>query len=203
MSKKLLLFIDFQSIFTPNSPLGPNGWPVPKFYNALDNALLVYEKLKSECQTISTRYIPPNPISGEWIEYFNQFPKIPKNDKSPCYDLAEDVPNNFVISVPKFGKWPSIMKSQVSNGCLQMPTEIYITGVSTDCCVLSTALAAVDSGIKVYIVTDACASSSDANQNNALNVLKGYAPNIELITTNEILNDQCDDKCDITVKKIE
>lgn len=196
---KLLLFIDFQLVFTPNGPLGPNGWPVPKFNDALHNALLVYEKLKSECQTISTRYIPPNPISGEWIEYFNQFPKIPKNDNSPCYDLAKNVPRDYVISVPKFGKWPSVVKSQH----IKMPTEVYITGVSTDCCVLSTALAAVDSGVKVYIVTDACASSSDTNQNNALNVLKGYAPNIELVTCNEILNDQYDvNECDIVIKKI-
>ena len=36
------------------------------------------------------------------------------------------------------------------------PSEIVLTGVTTDCCVLSTALAAADAGVHVIVAADAC-----------------------------------------------
>ena len=73
----------------------------------------------------------------------------------PLYDLVHDLPvaDAVVLDAPDVrqvgrGDWPPR-----SPGV----TEIVLTGVSTDCCVLSTALAAADAGVHVRVVADACA----------------------------------------------
>ena len=53
-----------------------------------------------------------------------------------------------------------------------------LAGVSTDCCVLSTALAAADAGCTVEVVADACAGSSDEAHERALAAMALYAPQI-------------------------
>jgi nicotinamidase-related amidase len=177
MENTLVLLIDFQEIFKPHGL-----WPVPKFNAALENALKICEKFKN---VITTRYIPPKHIFGEWKQYFKQFPKIPLNDNDPCYDLAENVPDDFVISVPKFGKWQSISKS-----LRKLPEKVIVCGVSTDCCVLSTVLPAVDSGVKVYVVSDACAAGNNHDNKRGLDAMKGYYPNIEIVSTENVLNEK-------------
>lgn len=48
---------------------------------------------------------------------------------------------------------------------------MVLTGIATDCCVLSTALAAADAGVRVSVVADASAGSTDANYQRALDVM--------------------------------
>lgn len=103
-----------------------------------------------------------------------------KNGNNSCYDLIQGVPSKQVISVPKFGKWSAISRK------IGKIDEIYLAGVSTDCCVLSTALAAVDDGIKVYVIEDACAGSTKEAHTNALNIMKGYSPNLEIINSKSL-----------------
>lgn len=100
-----------------------------------------------------------------------------KDGNNSCYDLIQGVPSKQIISVPKFGKWSAIRKK------LGKIDKIYLAGVSTDCCVLSTALEAVDDGVKVYIIEDACAGSTKEAHANALNIMKGYSPNLEIINS--------------------
>ena len=57
---------------------------------------------------------------------------------------------------------------------------MVLTGVATDCCVLSTALAAADAGVRVSVVADACAGSTDANHQRALDAMALYGPLIEI-----------------------
>ena len=56
--------------------------------------------------------------------------------------------------------------------------HLVLTGVATDCCVISTALAAADAGATVEVVGAACAGSSDENHSAALQVMGLYAPQI-------------------------
>ena len=65
--------------------------------------------------------------------------------------------------------------------------RLILTGVSTDCCVISTALPAADAGATITLVTDACAGSTPENHAAALTVLGLYAPQITLTTTDDVL----------------
>jgi nicotinamidase-related amidase len=62
-----------------------------------------------------------------------------------------------------------------------------LAGVSTDCCVLSTALAAADAGVKVRVAADACAGATDTSHEQALAIMGLYAPLIEVTTVAAVL----------------
>lgn len=65
--------------------------------------------------------------------------------------------------------------------------RLVLAGVSTDCCVLSTALAAADAGIEVLVVADACAGADDDTHAKALQVLDLYRPLIRVTTVAALL----------------
>jgi len=69
------------------------------------------------------------------------------------------------------------------------PGQLVLAGVSTDCCVLSTALAAADAGVAVRVVADACAGATDGSHRQALDILRLYAPLVEVVSVAEILTD--------------
>ena len=81
-----------------------------------------------------------------------------------------------------FGKWDAGLDAAIGGA-----REIVLVGVATDCCVLSTALAAADAGVRVRIPVDACAGASDEDHERALAAMALYAPLIELTTTDAVL----------------
>jgi hypothetical protein len=178
-SPDLFLFIDFQKVFETDTV-----WNVPDFKQTLNQANIAYQLVSKYryVRPIATMYLPP-PISKNsvWETYFNKYPSIPRNPCDDLYDLCNEVPTQSVLDYSTFGKWDDYM-----NQCANNATNVFITGVSTDCCVLSTALTAVDSGKKVYIISDACAAGTTENHNRAIEIMKGFSPNIEVITTKEI-----------------
>lgn len=170
----ILLLIDFQYIFYL-----PTAWNVPHFKEAQTNALKAQKKLNNTT-TIATRYIPPKPLTGEWVNYFKHYPNISTNPDDKVYDLP--IKADFVVSAPKFGKWDAILSSIAMNDV----STVYIAGVATECCVLATALAAVDSGVKVIIISDACAGATQETHDRALNLMKDFAPSITIKTSDSL-----------------
>jgi len=65
--------------------------------------------------------------------------------------------------------------------------RLVLAGVTTDCCVLSTAVAAADAGVAVRVVGDACAGVDDESHRQALDILRLYAPLIEVSSLNDVL----------------
>jgi nicotinamidase-related amidase len=63
---------------------------------------------------------------------------------------------------------------------------MVLAGVSTDCCVLSTALPAADAGVKVRVAADACAGATDETHRQALELMALYAPLIDVRPSNEL-----------------
>ena len=70
--------------------------------------------------------------------------------------------------------------------CGATPTLI-VTGVSTDCCVVSTVLPAADAGARIVVVTDGCAGSTPENHEAALHAMGLYPPQVTLATSDEVL----------------
>jgi nicotinamidase-related amidase len=83
-----------------------------------------------------------------------------------------------VVTEPTFGKWGTSLQAVTGHR-----PHLVLTGVATDCCVLSTALAAADAGARVTVVADACAGSSDADHARALDVMRLYAPLVTVVDT--------------------
>ncbi len=87
-----------------------------------------------------------------------------------------------LIDRTTFGKW-----DRETHAAINGSKEIVLVGVSTDCCVISTALAAADGGVHVRAAADACAGVSDEDHRRALDVMALYAPLIEITTVADVL----------------
>jgi nicotinamidase-related amidase len=86
------------------------------------------------------------------------------------------------VTATTFGKWVPDLVAITGE-----TPHLVVAGVSTDCCVVSTALAAADAGATLTVVTDACAGSTPGNHRSALDVMALYPPQITLTTTAELL----------------
>ncbi len=65
-----------------------------------------------------------------------------------------DAADARVVDAPTFGKWDVLAPDRGE------AAELVVTGVSTDCCVISTVLPGADAGATITVVTDACAGST-------------------------------------------
>lgn len=174
-----LVVVDPQRIFADPA----SDWASPFFDDAMANIRLLAEQHRG--YTTVTRWLPTADRGGSWGDYFAAWPFADVAADDPLYELvpgAAELTDRPTIDAPTFGKWtPELVQRLGPN------PSILLTGVSTDCCVISTALAAADAGARVTVVTDACAHSSVANGEAALHVMGLYSPQITLATTREVL----------------
>ncbi|WP_375433088.1 cysteine hydrolase family protein [uncultured Friedmanniella sp.] len=179
-----LVAIDLQTIFgEPTSP-----WATPRFDAAVAGTQALRPAFAG--RTVHTRFVAPTTPTGAWVPYYRDwsFALVPATDS--LYDLVLPAGDDPVVTATTFGKWgtelATVIAGQNHEGLGPEP-EIVLTGVSTDCCVLSTALAAADAGVAVRVVTDACAGATDADHQRALDAMALYVPLIRLTTVAEVL----------------
>jgi nicotinamidase-related amidase len=178
-TERWLIVIDPQNIFaSPDSE-----WGSPFFADAMVNIHRLADAFGE--RVLVTRWLPTADRSTSWGEYFAAWPFADKPASDPLYDLVPEAVGlspHPTLDLPTFGKWGPELGAIVGHGA-----RIVLTGVSTDCCVLSTALPGADAGARITIATDACAGSTAENQAAALHVLGLYPPQITLATTAEVL----------------
>lgn len=135
-------------------------------------------------RTVVTRWVPAPEPQGSWAAYLEAWPFADVPEDDPLLEVVPELADlgTEVVSLPTFGKWGPALQA------ITGPTpHLVLAGVSTDCCVISTALAAADAGATLTVVTDACAGSTPENQKAALDVLALYPPQITLATTEDVL----------------
>ena len=170
-----LVVVDYQHVFgDPDS-----AWTTPRFEEIRPRIRDLVAGF-GEC-AVFTRFVAPREPVGAWREYYEQFAFALQPPDAPLYDLVEDPGGHPVVDATTFGKWGPDLVEHVGSG------PLAVAGVATDCCVISTVLPAADAGIKVRVVTDACAGSSDDDHDRALRIMSLYAPLVELTTTAEVL----------------
>jgi nicotinamidase-related amidase len=113
-----------------------------------------------------------------------EFPWALQRPESALYELTDEVAPraSTVVTATTFGKWTADLRAHVGD-----EPRLVVAGVATDCCVISTVLAAADAGASVTVVGDACAGSTDDNHAKALEVMALYGPLVSLATTDEVL----------------
>ena len=172
-----LMIIDMQRVFgEPDSP-----WFTPGFDKVSAAALRLRAAFGS--RVVLTRFVPPDHPQGAWIPYYRRSSFALEPANAGLFDLmpAFPVDGSIVIDRPTFSKWDA--GAQVRLG----GSEVVLAGVSTDCCVLSTALAAVDAGMHGGIVADACAGVDARSHRCAIDVMALYAPQIEITSVDAVL----------------
>lgn len=175
-----LVVIDPQVIFADPT----SEWVAPKFEAIVEPVRRLADEFGE--RVIITRWVPPREKAGSWGPYFEQFPFADKPATDPLFDLvpaAADLGARHTIAEPTFGKWGEALRA------IAGPTpHLFLTGVATDCCVISTALPAIDGGAKVTVVSDGCAGSTDENHQRALDVMGVYAPQLFVVTSDQVLH---------------
>ena len=172
------ILIDLQRIFGEPA----SDWFTPRFAEAAAGAARLRPAFGP--RVALTRFLAPEKPEGAWIPYYQAWPFALNPANRALYHLVPEFPplDARLIDRPTFGKW-----STETRAALDQPREIVLAGVSTDCCVISTALAAADDGVRVRVVADACAGLTDADHRRALEVMALYTPLISITSVDEIL----------------
>jgi nicotinamidase-related amidase len=178
MTTGWLAVIDMQHVFAdPDSP-----WAAPRFAEA---AAGVRRLLPAFGERVTfTRFVAPDTPQGVWRAYYERWPFARQCPDARLWRLTDEFASRaqHVLDATTFGKWtPELARRATPEG------RLVLAGVSTDCCVLSTALAAADAGVEVLVVADACAGADDDSHAKALHVLDLYRPLIRVTTVAELL----------------
>jgi nicotinamidase-related amidase len=171
-----LAVIDMQRVFADPS----SGWATPGFAAIVPTV----SALVRACAPVVTftRFVAPAEPAGAWRAYYAQWPFALQPDDAPLWDVVPELgPTGPTVDAPAFSKWGPDLAGRVGSATL------LLAGVSTDCCVLSTAVAAADAGVPVQVVGDACAGVDDASHRKTLEILALYAPLIEVVSSADLL----------------
>ena len=176
----LLVVTDMQHVFADDD----SPWRVPGCLDvvpAIERAARAFGE-----RVVFTRFVPfeRRPGPGAWADYYTLHPFFLRPEAAALVELVEPFASWGVspLDAPTFSKQgPRLMELAGRDG------TIVLCGVSTDCCVLSTALAAADAGLRVRVLRDACAGMSAAGHEAAIALMAGYEGHIEITTVDEEL----------------
>ncbi|WP_243229678.1 cysteine hydrolase family protein [Microbacterium sp. CIAB417] len=174
-----LVVIDPQAVFAARD----SEWGSPFFDEAMPRIRALAEAFRD--QVVVTRWLPTADRSTSWGDYFAAWPFADRPADDALFDLvpaAAGLSRHPTVDLPTFGKWGPELESVVGRGA-----RVVLCGVSTDCCVISTALAAADAGAHVTVAADACAGSTAENHAAALQVMGLYPPQIVVTDTADVL----------------
>lgn len=171
-----LMVIDMQRAFAE-----PGPWQVPGFAAVaarIEHLIPAYGE-----RLILTRYVPPERLHGAWRAYFDRFPTMLRPADDPAWDVIIAAPAGArQVTGTGFGKWDDDIAGVIGpNG------TIALSGVTTDCCVLATALAAADAGRAVRVIADACAGATALLHEQAIAVMATFAPMVRIALAAEVM----------------
>jgi nicotinamidase-related amidase len=173
----LLAVIDMQRVFA--DPAGQ--WYTPRFAEVVGPIRRLVARFGE--RVVFTRFVAPERPEGAWLDYYRQWPFALRPSDAPLYAVVDDfapVPAP-TVDATTFGKWNADLADRLGTA------DLVLAGVSTDCCVLSTALAAADAGVRVTVVGDACAGMTDTTHRQALDLMGLYTPHIRVLNTADLL----------------
>jgi nicotinamidase-related amidase len=169
-----LVIIDMQRVFaTPDSP-----WFTPAFKGACEQITFLLPLFGK--RVIFTRFIPPEHIDGSWDAYYRKWEFATDRTDARLWRLVVPWQDRPTLDTHRFSKW-GIKLRRITGPS----PRLVLCGVSTDCCVMATALGAVDDGAFVRVVADACGAKTPALHEGALSLLSGRAPQLVISSARE------------------
>jgi nicotinamidase-related amidase len=179
-----LAVIDMQRVFgEPGSP-----WLAPRFGEIVKPIRDLVTAFQPD--VVFTRFVAPATPAGSWRRYYESWPFALQPPDARIWELVDEfaAAAGPTLDTTTFSKWgPDLAPRVRAAGRDGLGNKLVLVGVSTDCCVLSTALAAADEGVSVRVVADACAGVDDDTHHKALGILRLYAPLVEVVTTDDVL----------------
>jgi len=171
-----LVVIDAQRAFAePESP-----WCVPAFGETAQGIAALLPRFGP--RVIFTRFVPPRDPPGSWHDYYGRWAFALAPEHAGLWDLVAPWAHRPSVDSHRFSKWGPALRRATAGA-----SALVLCGVATECCVLATALAAVDGGAHVRVVADACGSKRPDLHRGTLALLEGRAPQLVVTTLREEL----------------
>jgi nicotinamidase-related amidase len=173
-----LVVVDMQRVFADAG----SAWATPGYASASAGVRRLLPAFAG--RAVFTRFVAPAEPVGAWIPYYRDWPDQLRPADDPIWGLTPELdPGDApIVTASTFGKWGRDLAAATGDA-----EHLVVTGVSTDCCVLSTALAAADAGRFVTVPADACAGLSEADHRRALDAMALYAPLITISDVDAVL----------------
>lgn len=165
------LCVDMQRMFSAEGI-----WPTPWLQRVLPQCAALADRCPT--RTIFTRFTtPPNPQSakGAWRDFYERWPQATREQVDPSFlelvpELSRYTPPALVFDRPVYSAFAS--RALVANLVERGVDSLILTGAETDVCVLATALAAIDYGFRIVLVTDAVCSFSDEGHESLIELFQ-------------------------------
>ena len=179
----VLVVIDMQKVF--GTPGGE--WKTPRFEQIVAPIARLIAAYGED--VVFTRFVAPDEPSGAWVPYYRDWPFALQPPDAELWDITPELADAAdaqqamgvgPVTATTFSKWGPQLAGLVGE-------RMVLVGVSTDCCVISTALAAADAGVEVLVVSDATTGVDDDTHAQALAVMGLYGPLIRVVTTDEAI----------------
>jgi nicotinamidase-related amidase len=169
-----LVVVDPQSIFADPAT---SPWGSPMWAETVPRVVDLARAYGPE-RTVLTRFVARPDLGGSWASYYDDWPfaLVPPDDD--LYAVVPELAGSaaHTVTAGTFGKWNADLRAITGD-----QPSLTLAGVSTDCCVIATALPAADAGARVRVVGDACAGSTTADHEHALAVMVLFGPQITVI----------------------
>ena len=168
-----LVVVDPQAIFADPAT---SPWGSPMWAATVPRIAALAASFGRE-RTVVTRFVADPSLGGSWGPYYRDWPFALVPGSDPLYAVVPELADvaGQVVTAGTFGKWPAL------SDVVGPDARLTLTGVATDCCVLSTALPAADAGATVHVVRDGCAGSTPENHERALAAMALYAPQVTIV----------------------
>lgn len=175
MSAPWLVVVDMQNVFADRD----SGWYVPRLAETVEP---IERLVAAHAPRVTfTRFVAPARPDGAWVDYYERWAFALQPPDAALYELVPRLAphaRDGTLDATTFSKWtPELAHALGTDG------ELVLAGVATDCCVIATALAAADAGVRVRVAADACAGADDAAHERALAIMGLWAPLIEVTSS--------------------
>ena len=179
--------IDMQRLFDEET-----GWRVADLTALLPQIAKLIEHRPA--RALYARFITPATIGeskGAWQSYYRQWPQVIQ-DRLPAgiFDLVAPLARHAAPHQQFDKQGFSAFSGPSFPGMLRDlgASTLVLSGVETDVCVLSTALEAIERGLRVVVATDAVTSSSPAGHRATLDhVLPRFEHMLDLAPSADII----------------
>lgn len=175
----LLLVIDVQRVAAPGGP-----WELSRLDAIVPNVQRLLDRFGT--RTVLTRHRLDRDGPGTWRSFARRWSVL---DEDPSWwDLYPplSIPNGASVvdktTYSAFDVEP-VQEVVTAGGC----DELVLTGCETDCCIAATMFAAVDAGVSVTVVADACTAPDPTGHEAILASAARLPEQVQVLSTSELL----------------
>lgn len=185
LKQDLIIVTDMQNVY-----LKGEKWACKSINSAIGNIIRLLNKC--ECEVMFTAFCSPNNPIGQWKTY-NRV----NDDVNSCPGKSEII-DELKRYIKKYSllikdKYSSLSNEKVFKAAyktINTGGRLVLTGVVSECCVLSTAMAAIDLGAKVVYLKDAVSGSNKETEKAVELIMRGMEPvHAKIMTTREYLEE--------------